>query len=165
MDSCKNTIKSQVIQNITDNEIQVIQKIIDPYIPVQELQDLIVEYIGILIPNTNKRKTKIVKNTYYIFTLSICMRIQEKYPEFPLHTIYFYISNIEGIPSSFGENIKEFTNIKVYPVVLFVHNGIIRPKLEKKFDIDLTKKVHRKTTLGNYIDIIGSYSLLKKVLL
>jgi hypothetical protein len=154
---------------VTNSHIQYIQYIIDPYIPVQELQDLIVEYIGVLTPKTNKRRTRITKNTYCVYTLSICKRIQEKYPEFPLHTTYFYISNIEGISSSFDENIKEFTNITVYPVVLFVHNGVIQPRLEKKFDIDLTQKIHKETfgetTLGNYIDIIGSYSLVKKVLI
>lgn len=150
---------------ITNSHIQYIQYIINPYIPVQELQDLIVEYIGVLTPKTNKRRTKITNNTYYILEPNICNKIQKIYPEFPLDTTYFYISTIEGISSSFDENIKEFTNITIYPVVLFVHNGVIQPRLEKKFDIDLTKKVHRITTFGNYIDIIGSYSLLKKVLI
>ena len=154
-----------IYENISNSHIQYIQYIINPYIPVQELQDLIVEYIGVLTTKTNKRRTKITNNTYYILEPSICNKIQEKYPEFPLYNTYFYISTIEGISSSFDENIKEFTNITIYPVVLFVHNGVIQPRLEKKFDIDLTKKVHRITTLGNYIDIIGSYSLLKKVLI
>ena len=149
---------------ITNEDIRYLQDILDPHIHVQELIDVIIEYVGVLCPEINNRKTRIVKNKYYILDTSAYDAIHETISEFKYYK-YYYIENIEGIPSSFDEKIIQFTSIVLHGVVLYIHNGAIRPRFDKKYNIDLEKQVYGETSLGNYIDIIGSYSLLKRVLL